>query len=292
MVESTVRAELREATIRLLAAGVDSAQLDAEALLEYVLGVERVYLIAHPERRMDESEIAEYHRLVARRERREPLPHITGKREFWSLEFEVTPAVLIPRPETEILVEQAVKKLTGRRAVIADMGAGSGAIAVALAKELPDARIFATELSPEAMEVATANLVKHKMAERIVLLQGDLLEPLKGAEVEGLDAVVSNPPYIPSAEIDGLQVEVACYEPRQALDGGPDGLRFHRRILFDSRRFLKNGGYVVLEIGADQGPAVLNIARELGYSDATITKDLAGLDRVLSAVWVEEDGDT
>lgn len=276
--------------MRLLAAGVESAQLDAEALLEYTLGVDRTYVIAHSERRLDEDELVRYHNLLARREKREPLPYITGKKEFWSLEFEVTPAVLIPRPETEILVDNAVARLKGRPVLAVDIGVGSGAIAVALAKELPDAHVFATELSSEAMKVATANVVKHQVDDRVTLLPGNLLEPLEGAVDQPLDAVVSNPPYIPSDKLDTLQPEVAKYEPRQALDGGPDGLKFHRLILDDARRFVKDGGCVILEIGFDQGAAVTELAKEFGYRDVEIAKDLAVLDRVLIAIWTNENG--
>lgn len=289
--ESTIKDELWEAIVRLRVAEVDTPQLDAEVLLEYVLGADRTYLISHPERRIEQNELTNYHSLLERRERREPLPYITGKREFWSLEFDVTPSVLIPRPETETLVEEAISRLYGP-VLIADIGVGSGAIAVALAKELPEARILGTDLSPEAMEVAAANVAKHKVGGRVTLLLGDLLEPLDAAFEESLDAIVSNPPYIPSDEIDTLQPEITRYEPRQALDGGPDGLDFHRRILDEARRFLKPGGYVLLETGAEQGEAALKIAHELGYRNLMIRKDLAKLDRVFIGVWKGDNGDT
>jgi len=280
---STIGEEIAKAAERLRRAGIDTPRLDAEALLEHVLGVDRAYLIAHSNAPIEEESRDCFLDLVARRELREPLAYIVGWKEFWSLRLDVNAAVLIHRPETEILVEEAVSLLKGRPAAVADVGVGSGAVAIALAKELPEAKVYATESSPAAMEVAAANVAKHHVNDWVVLLAGDLLEPLAGALEAPLDAIVSNPPYIPSAELDKLQPEIARYEPREALDGGPDGLRFHRRILSEASRFLKTDGYVLIEIGSDQGDAVTGIARELGFVDIAIRKDLAGMDRVMKA---------
>jgi release factor glutamine methyltransferase len=209
------------------------------------------------------------------------MAYLTGIREFWSFELDVTPAVLIPRQETEILVESVIKHFQGKAAAIADIGAGSGAICIALAKELPEAGVYATEVSREAMEVAQRNVDKHQLGDRVSLLYGDLLRPLEEAGLRGrLNTVVSNPPYIPSGEIDNLQPEVR-FEPRGALDGGPDGLDVIRRLLSESPEYLVPGGMFFTEIGFDQGEAVKELAVQAGFVDVIVVKDLAGLDRVV-----------
>lgn len=279
----TIAHELTFAMDALSHAGVETPQLDAEVLMAHVIGVKRVYVITHPERELTEEEACRYRESVARRVKREPLAYITGEREFWALSFEVAFGVLVPRPETETLVEAALSTLRGREnPLIADIGAGSGIIAVSLAVELPDAVVYATDISPEVVEIAQRNAIKHQVEVRVDILEGDLLDPLPNELRGELDAVVSNPPYIPSKEIDHLQPEITDYEPRGALDGGPDGMAYHRRILETSREWLKPGGWVHMEIGIGQGEAVSAYARELGYRNTKVTNDLAGIDRVVS----------
>ena len=296
----TIAQELARATAILTQAGVDTPQLDAEVLMSHVLKSNRAHVISHPGQRLRHEEVHRFREMIARRAKREPLAYITGEREFWGLTFLVTPAVLIPRPETETLVEVTLAQfrrwgaasagpMAGtelghyeREELVADIGAGSGCVAVALAVELPDALIYATEASHEAAEVARRNAEKHGVELSVVVLEGDLLDPLP-EEVRGrLDVVVSNPPYIPSAEIDLLQPEIANYEPRQALDGGPDGMAYHRRILDAARDWLKPGGWVHLEVGIGQAESVAAYGRGQGYAAVRITNDLAGIPRVVS----------
>lgn len=276
--------ELDRAMAVLKEAGVETPQLDAEALMSHVIGAPRVHVISHPDERLGKEAAGRFAELVKRRAKREPLAYITGEREFWGLTFEITPAVLVPRPETETLVEAALLQLRNvKDPVVAEIGAGTGCVAIALAIELPDAVVYTTELSTDAAEVAMSNASKHQVQVRVAVLAGNLLDPLP-PEVRGkLDAVVSNPPYIPSGEIDSLQPEVARYEPRGALDGGPDGMKYHREILAAARDWLKPGGWVNMEVGMGQAEAVAGFARENGYRETRITKDLAGIGRVVSA---------
>ncbi len=274
----TVRELLNEASERLRESGVDTPRLDAEVLLARAADSSRTALIAHPEAVPTAEQTARFREWVELRAKRMPLAYIIGSREFYGLEFEVTPAVLIPRPETEILVEATVDLLKGRPSVIADLGVGSGAIAVALAVALPDAHVYGADCSEPALEVARRNADRHGVGKRVHLRHGDLLEPLDGLD---FDAVVSNPPYIRSEEIAGLQPEVALYEPRGALDGGPDGLDYYRRIVPDARAFLRSDGWLLVEIGAGQSSDVCALFRENGYTDVRAVKDLAAIDRVV-----------
>lgn len=279
----TVECELERAFKLFIEAEIDSPQLDAEVLMSYALARPRIYIISHPERQLTPEELSVYRNGVERRVNREPLPYITGEKEFWGLSFEVGPNVLVPRPETETLVEVALSCIDDPNALIADIGAGSGCIAVALAVELPDAVIYATELSHETAEMAHRNASRHEVQLRVDILEGNLLDPLP-EEVKGkLDTVVSNPPYIPSHEIDELQPEVARYEPRGALDGGSDGMKYLRLILDTARDYLKPGGWVHMEMGFGQAAALIEYATSIGYVEAHTTKDLAGIERVLSA---------
>ncbi|MEN6371550.1 MAG: peptide chain release factor N(5)-glutamine methyltransferase [Armatimonadota bacterium] len=279
----TIAEELVSAMHSFAQAGIETPQLDAEVLMAHVVGSPRVYVITHQDRVLTEDELCRYRNFTARRAKREPLAYITGKKEFWALSFDVTSAVLVPRPETETLVETALSTLREREnPLIADIGVGSGIIAVSLAVELPDAVVYATEISSGAVEIARRNALKHQVEVRVDILEGDLLDPLPEKVKGKLDAVVSNPPYIPSEEIDHLQPEITGYEPRGALDGGPDGMDYHRRILESSREWLKPGGWVHMEIGKGQGEAVSAYARELGYINTKVINDLAGIDRVVS----------
>ncbi|HEY5999241.1 MAG TPA: peptide chain release factor N(5)-glutamine methyltransferase, partial [bacterium] len=223
-----------------------------------------------------------YERLLRERSGRAPLAYVTGEREFWSLRLAVDARVLVPRPETETLVEAALARVGGA-ARIADLGTGSGAVAIALAVELPLARLWAVDRSAAALEVARGNAATHGVAGRISFLAGDLCGPL--ASLAGtLDAVVSNPPYVPTAQIESLQPEVRDHEPRLALDGGPDGLAVIGRIVAQAPPLLRPGGLLLLEVGAGQAPAAAALLAGGGAFE-TIERlpDLAGIERVVAA---------
>lgn len=261
----------------LRASGIDTPQLDAEILLAHALSRTRLDVIAHPELELPESQYGAFCAMLDRRAQRCPLAYLTGRREFYGLDLEIAEGVLVPRPETELLVEEVIRRVGRRSARIADVGVGSGAIAAALAASLPKAEVLATEISPAALEVAGRNVAKHHLTDRVKLVEGDLLEPLDGT----FDAVVSNPPYVPSGDIPHLQPEVATWEPRAALDGGPDGLDVIRRLLPAARAVLNAGGFTAVEIGMGQAEDVRRIAVRAGYIGVDVTKDLAGIERVV-----------
>ncbi len=275
--EETVGDALLEGAA-LLVPVTETARLEAEVLLAHVTGLTRTVLLAHPERPLTAEERARYENLLARRRAGVPLPYLTRKMEFFGLEFVVTPEVLIPRPETEVLVERALEKAP--RTVV-DVGTGSGCVAVALAVRLPRARIYATDLSRAALCVAAMNARRHSVADRIHFLQADLASPLRGP----VDLVVSNPPYVAEEEWSSLPASVREHEPRLALDGGPGGLRVIRRLLADAARLLGPGGVLLVEIGADQGPNAAALARRaFPMAYIRILPDLAGRDRILEVI--------
>jgi release factor glutamine methyltransferase len=265
-------------------AGIETPRLDAEVLLGFCLGKERAELYRDLSVELDDEQINRVLVLTGRRKRREPMAYIRGWREFWSLNFTVTPAVLVPRPETECLVEEVLRlrdSYRGSRPRILDIGAGSGAVCIAVASEWPDADTVATELSAEALEVARGNAKQILGQEhRIRFVQGDLYE---GAEA-AFDIVCSNPPYISEAEYATLAREVTLYEPRQALVAGPDGTEFHRRIAEGAREKLKPGGWLLMEMGAEQRATLTAILEETKiFDDIRFRADYAGLDRVVIA---------
>lgn len=278
---------LKWARERLAGAGVDSPALDAELLLAHALQRERSWVLAHPEHIMTPSERALAEQLVRRRCQREPLAYILGFQPFFGLDLLVTPAVLIPRPETEELVERAIRWLNqraaGRRDVLAslrvvDVGTGSGAIAIALAYAVPDLHVIGVDDSEPALEVARTNVRRLGLAERVHLVAGDLLLPFAGP----FDLILANLPYIPSAELPTLMPEVSQYEPRRALDGGSDGLEPLRRLLAQTCTRLALGGALMAEIGAEQGaPALAAASQLLPDCRARVEQDLAGRDRIL-----------
>ena len=271
---------LKHATLRLAESGVETPVLDAQLLLAHVLGCSRLDLIAHPDRVLAELKVDAFNAMLDRRSAREPLAYIVGHKEFFGLEIDVAPGVLVPRPETELLVEESIKRFSGQSPMIADVGTGSGAVAVALAVSIPSAAVHATDTSPAALEVARANVEKHDLTERVKLVQGDLAEPLAGML---FDAIVSNPPYIPSGEIESLQPEVRLYEPLEALDGGPDGLDVYRRLVPAARPLLREGGFVAVEAGIREAGAITEMARSAGYRKVQVARDLAGIERVVVA---------
>jgi release factor glutamine methyltransferase len=279
-------------TLLLERAGIETARLDAECLLAHVLTCPRWLVTLEPRRRLTPQEFGRYLDLLQRREQREPLAYLLGTREFWSLTLTVSPGVLIPRPETETLVEAALgafrELATPHRGtaapIIVDLCTGSGAIAIALARELPDARLFATDISRRALRIARANAEAHGIADRMTFLRGDLWRAFTGqAPSDPADMVVGNPPYIPSGLIPTLMPEVQ-WEPRRALDGGPDGLRVVREIIATTPPRLRAGGFLLLEIGADQAAAVTRLLEVAGHFEACrVLPDLAGRDRVVVA---------
>ncbi|HVO71828.1 MAG TPA: peptide chain release factor N(5)-glutamine methyltransferase [Aggregatilineaceae bacterium] len=264
-----------------LAGVAESEPLDASLLLMHVLGVDRAALIAHPERTLTPEQSAAYRDLIERRAAGVPLPYLTGRRAFYDLELIVTQDVLIPRPETEHLVESALVWARERRGLrVVDVGTGSGAIAVALARHLPDTHILALDISAAALAVARQNAARYGMLERIEFVLGDLLTPLLDRGQQA-DLIAANLPYIISGELDMLAV--ARYEPRLALDGGPDGLGLIRRLLGQAPRALAAGGLLLLEIGAGQGERVRALA-ETAFPGVQvhITPDYARHERVVS----------
>ncbi|HEY3304982.1 MAG TPA: peptide chain release factor N(5)-glutamine methyltransferase [Candidatus Binatia bacterium] len=284
----TVRQALREATALLSSAGIESARLDAEVLLAGALDLDRSQLYLHGEQTLPARAQERLRSFILRRLNHEPVAYIVGRREFWSLDFLVTPAVLVPRPETELLVETVMEYLGQFRNSkfeirILEIGTGSGAIAVSLAKEIGNAEIWAPDISPGALEVARTNARRHGVEEKIHFLLGDAFMPVRD-RTEFFDVIVFNPPYVRRDELDTLPRDVREFEPRLALDGGPDGLDFFRRIIPEARRHLAAGGFLALEIGADRGQEVnLLFVDAGGYSPPRLYQDYAGKDRVVVA---------
>jgi len=277
---SSLHERLADARETLIRAGIpaEEAALDAEVLARHVLDCDRATLLTRARDPLPSAFDRLYHALIARRVAREPVAYIVGHREFWGLEFDVTPAVLIPRPETELVVEEALASLPRRDIVrhIIDVGTGSGCLAVTLAVEFPPANVTATDTSHEALAVAYRNADRHNVIGRITFVQADVLKDL----TEPADLIVSNPPYVPAGDAATLQAEVARYEPASALYGGPDGLDVIRRLVGTARQHLAAGGWLIIEFGFGQEAAVRELAREAGWNVARIRSDLQGIPRV------------
>jgi release factor glutamine methyltransferase len=287
-----IRAALKQGISQLREARVPSFTLAAELLLLHVLGRDRTWIYSHPEEKVSPADAARYFALLARRASGEPTQHLTGKQEFWGLEFEVTPDVLIPRPETEHLIEVALDRLavreiragrkqtlTGEDLQIADIGTGSGCIAVALAKELPAATIHATDISPAALSVASRNATRHSLESRIHFVERNLLEGVPNH----FDLIVSNPPYVGRREKETLEREVRDHEPELALYGGEEGYEFYAELITLSAAHLKPGGLLVLELGHNSLPAVQPLLDASAWTNVGVTNDLAGIPRVIAA---------
>ncbi len=279
----TLRDALDSAISRLTVANVPSPRMNAELLLMFTLECDRAYLHAHPERKLSAGEQHRYGQALAERERGVPAQYITGHQEFWGMDLIVTPAVLIPRPETEHVIETVLQG-AGRAPSpvdflrIVDVGTGSGCIALALAKELPHAEIHATEISPAALEIARANAARHQLESRVQFHQTDLLQ---GLEHGAFDFVVSNPPYVGESEEDQVQLEVRKYEPRTAVFAGATGLEVIERLAPQACESLKPGGWLVMEIS---GPVAERVRALLAsWRDVRITNDLQGIPRIVSA---------
>ena len=274
---------------QLESSDVGSPRLNAETLLMFVLGVNRAYLYAHPERELTGEEQARYDEVIAQRAKAIPSQYITGHQEFWGLDFEVTPDVLIPRPETEHVVEAVVDLSRhfgseARAALrIAEIGTGSGCIALALASEFPHAEIYATDISHPALEVAARNAVRLGLEGRVRFLEGDLLAPLLDTGLAGtLDFVASNPPYVAQTELDMVQREVREFEPRTAWGGLEHGEQVYARLFPQALEALRPGGYVVVEIGYNMCDRVSALLGE-SWTATEVRPDLAGIPRVVIA---------
>ncbi len=260
-------------------AGLAKPRKDAEALLISVTGLDRAALIAHPEHLVSEDQRARYRALLERRKRSEPIQYILGEREFYGFRFAVTPAVLIPRPETEHLVEAALERIPLDAPLrIADVGTGSGAIGIAIAANRPLAQLTAFDISAEALKVARENAESHGVAGRIDFVEADLLDRCAAAS---FDLVVSNPPYIANGERESLDAEVRDYEPEQALFAGPTGLEVYERLIPQAALALRPDGWLLLEIGAGQQLQLRQLL--IGWSDVNFLPDLQGIARVVFA---------
>jgi release factor glutamine methyltransferase len=274
---------LRDALIsaikRLTAAGVPSPRMNAELLLMFTLDRDRAYLYAHPDYQLVEAEQSRYNHALEQRARGVPAQYITGHQEFWGMDFIVSPAVLIPRPETEHLIEIVLplaRRATNPR--IADVGTGSGCIALALAKELQQAEIHATDISPDALEIAHANAARHQLVTRTHFHQSDLLQGLGN---DRFDLVVSNPPYVGESEEDQVQLEVRKFEPRNAVFAGRTGLEVIQRLIPQAKNALKPAGWLVFEISGTIADGVKDLLH--GWSKVRVTEDLRKIPRVASA---------
>ncbi|HRP09403.1 MAG TPA: peptide chain release factor N(5)-glutamine methyltransferase [Terricaulis sp.] len=263
---------------RLEAAGVESPVLDARMLIEAGAGVSRLDIVTDPRREMSDAQVAGVEALAQRRIAREPISHILGRKNFWTLEFGVTPDVLTPRPETELLVEAALEFLPpDQPARVLDIGVGSGAILLTVLSERPAARGVGVDVSDAALAVARANAEKLGLSSRVEWRNASWGEGLEG----GFDLILSNPPYISSDEIAGLAPEVARHEPRLALDGGADGLDAYRALAPQIAALLAPGGRFALEVGRGQAPAVWALCDQAGLSPEQARADLAGIERMI-----------
>jgi release factor glutamine methyltransferase len=297
--DHSVRGLLKAGIAQLREANVPSYTLAAELLLLSVAGRDRTWLYAHPEEIVPESSTDKYFALLDRRAAGEPTQHLTGKQEFWGLEFEVTPDVLIPRPETEHLIEVALDRLavrevragrpprlTGENLTLVDIGTGSGCIATALAKELPAATVYAADISPAALNIAKRNATRLGFADRVHFIESNLFgafSQLVRPEPLSFDLVISNPPYVSRRDSHSLSVEVREHEPALALYGGEEGFEIYAALVSQAQRYIKPAGLLVLELGYDSLPAVRPLLDDSTWANVGVTHDLAGIPRVLSA---------
>ncbi|HZS11594.1 MAG TPA: peptide chain release factor N(5)-glutamine methyltransferase [Nitrospirales bacterium] len=274
----------RQTTVRLRQAGIANAEQETIWLMEHALGLSRLQILTDVGRLIDDGLWTVLDALIIRRAQREPLQYLLGSQEFCGLEIAVTPAVLIPRPETALLVDAAFSHCARRpNAVMADVGAGSGCIAVALASRIPNSTVWGTDISAAALVVAERNARRHGVDNRINFRVGDLFAALPLDRQGTFDAIVSNPPYIADAEIESLQQEVARYEPRLALAGGADGLNVYRRLAADAWRWLRPQGLIAMEVGAGQADSVRAMFDDVGrYRLMRADRDEAGIERVLA----------
>lgn len=281
----TVTGALELAIKSLTGAGIPDARPETEYFLTHLLACKRHELFLNPDRPLDAEETASFMAFIQRRLAREPVQYITGVVEFYGLEFMVTKDVLIPRPETELLVDAAMQTLPQKASIAIDLCAGSGCIAVTLAVKIPDINVYATDISADALKVAEENAATHNVLDRVHLLQGDLYAALDDAGVKDrADLILSNPPYVSDGEYAKLQPEIRLHEPRTALLAGPDGLEFYRRIINGAGRYLAPKGCIVMEAGYGQADRIKEIIEANGrYAGFEIKKDMAGIERVVKA---------
>ena len=289
---------LRHGAHLLAQVGSEEASLEAELLLAHALNTDRTHLYQRLREALPDDAVNAFEALLQRRLAHEPTAYILGRKEFYGLDFDVTPAAIIPRPETETLVELVLEFVAAREAEhetrVVDVGAGCGAVAVALAANLPQAGIIATDVSPQALALARRNAERHQVAERIRFLEGDLLEPLQGSahpepkpggsrdSSRRVDVIAANLPYVRTGDFEAAPPEIRDHEPRLGLDGGPDGLRLIERLLRQAPARLESGGALFIEIGEEQGEAARRLALEsFPQARIEVKKDLSGLDRVL-----------
>jgi release factor glutamine methyltransferase len=283
----TIDSLIVEVRRQLRAAGIESADQEALWLIEHALSLSGLRQVVDRDRLLSEHDVARVKEIVARRIVREPLQYILGTQEFCGLEFEVNSTVLIPRPETELLVRETVRRLHGvPHPTLIDVGTGSGCLAVSLARSIPGGRMLAIDLSARALETAKRNARRHSVETAITWLEGNLFAPLARLDIEGaVTAIVSNPPYICESDWSGLQPEVSRYEPRVALVAGPRGTELHERLLNEAIPYLAPGGLLLMELGLGQSANVQAMVRSKpAYSSVETVPDEAGIDRVLIAV--------
>lgn len=258
---------------------IESPRTDARVLLAHCLNVDSLYLILHLDNEVTNDDVDRYKRIVEERIDRKPVAYITGTKEFMGLDFKVNEHTLIPRPETELLVEHITRVYKEKPSLsILEIGVGCGCISIAIAKELKNANIIGVDISEKALEVAKENLMKHEVEDRVKFIFSDLLLSVEDMD---FDIIVSNPPYIRTKDLDNLQKDITMYEPLKALDGGEDGLYFYRKIIKESASHLNRKGLLILEIGHDQAEDVMKIMEDNEYYGIRTFKDLAGLDRVV-----------
>lgn len=276
---TTIREALDSATALLSDAGITTARMDAQALLMYAIGIDRAFLLANPDCAINEQQFAQWTGYIQRRAHSEPIQYITGYAEFYGLPLHVDRSVLIPRPETEHLVDALLSRVAKTEAVnIADVGTGSGAIAIAVAKHLPHARVTALDLSPAALDIAHANAFRNDVAERVEFRRSDLLSEVLG---EKFDAIVSNPPYIASGDRRSLEKQVREYEPSMALFAGPTGFEIYDRLILQAATVLTSGGWLLMEIGFGQRDRIAELLRD--WCEVTFDDDLQSIPRVACA---------
>ncbi|MGA1980254.1 MAG: peptide chain release factor N(5)-glutamine methyltransferase [Sedimentisphaerales bacterium] len=285
MADWTIQKLLNWVTEYLTSKGIDSPRLSAELLLSCVLGLKRIELYTQFEKIVTEQQLDRLHALVERAGQHEPIAYLAGKTEFYSLELDITADCMIPRPETELLVERAIEFLRVRsgKQFVCDLCTGSGCIAVAIARNYPDCQIIATDICGAALSVAAKNIEKHRLKERIRLLCGDLFDPIMPQlDVEKFDLIVCNPPYVSAAEFEKLDKNVKDYEPKIALFAGNDGLDIYRRIIERVELFLKPDAVLMLEVGYNQGQAVRQLFEQANrFGEITIEKDSHGNARIV-----------
>jgi release factor glutamine methyltransferase len=279
----TVRDILNESTKALEAADIPSARLDAEVLLSFCLGCDRLEFYKNPVMTISETQLTAFRNIIARRLQWEPVAYITGRKEFWSFTLEVNSSVLIPRPDTEIIIEEALdvyRNFTSLPVRILDIGTGSGAIALALALEIACAKVVATDISMAALNLAKKNAATLGLKEKVDFRQGNLFEPVDGF----FNIIVSNPPYIAASDYEDLPACVKSFEPREALFAGESGLEFYEKLIYQADGYLQKNGWLLLEIGAKQEAGIRGIIEGSGFYDRIeMRKDYAGLPRVIKA---------